>query len=305
MLTCFEFFFPLVYNNFELLESLAYDLVIRQYEQNILYTEMRYSPHLLAKDPQEAFKAVTRGLRRGCRDYGVTVNQILCAINFAPDWSNEIVEMAEANKERFPCAVVAVDIAAGEDHFSRDSPFWKGHYDMCQKAKKLGINITIHAGETPNSQENVRKAVELYGANRIGHAYKTIKHPELIKMLKDRKIHIEVCPTSSKETGGWTKTQWTEHPACVFRNNGLSISLNSDDPAVFNTSLTWQIRIAMKKMKWDKWDVISVIGDSIDAAFLSNEEKERLRKRLGDLSSWKSLPEFSDRVHFEQLKFET
>lgn len=238
MLTCFEFFFPLVYDNFGLLESLAYDFVVRQYEQNIIYTEMRYSPHLLSKDPKESFNAITRGLRRGCRDYNVTVNQILCAINFAPDWSNEVVDMAAENKERYPCAVVAVDVAAGEDHFSRDSPLWKGHYDMCQKAKKLGLNITIHAGETPGSQENVRKAIEEYGAKRIGHAYKTIKHPELLKMLKEKNMHIEVCPTSSVETGGWKKTRWTAHPACVFRNHGLSISLNSDDPAVFNTSLT-------------------------------------------------------------------
>mmetsp|Transcript_10662 Transcript_10662/g.25751 ORF Transcript_10662/g.25751 Transcript_10662/m.25751 type:complete len:452 (+) Transcript_10662:99-1454(+) len=299
MLTCFEFFFPLVYNNFGLLESLAYDLVVRQYEQNIVYTEMRYSPHLLAKDPQEAFNAVTRGLRRGCRDYDVTVNQILCAINFAPDWSNEVVDMAAANKESYPCAVVAVDIAAGEDHFSRDSPFWKGHYDMCQKAKKIGLNITVHAGETPDSQENVRKAIEEYGATRIGHAYKTIHHPELIKMLKEKNIHVEVCPTSSVETGGWKKTHWTEHPACVFRNHGLSISLNSDDPAVLNTSLTWQFRVAMKKMQWDKSDVTSVIQDSIDAAFLSRGEKERLRKRLRDSTSWKNSPEFTDRVHYE------
>ena len=60
----------------------------------------------------------------------------------------------------------------------------------------------------------------------------------------------------------------------------------------------------MKKMHWDKSDVISVIGDSIDAAFTSNKEKEELRKRLSESSSWKTSPEFSDRVHFETLKLD-
>lgn len=324
MLTCFEFFFPLVYDNFDLLEALAYDFVARQYEQNIVYTEMRYSTHLLAKDPQKAFDAVTRGLRNGCKEYGITVNQILCAINFAPDWSDEVVDMAKANEKNFPCAVVAVDIAGGEQHFARDSPLWKGHFDMCQKAKELGLNITVHAGETPDSADNVRKAIEEYGATRIGHAYKTTDHPELLELMKKKKIHVEVCPTSSVETGGWRKTNWMEHPACVFRKHGIPISLNSDDPAVFNTSMTvssasfsfklaiihcaqtrfvgplqWQMRIAMQEMKWGKSEITSVVEHSIDAAFISDEEKEKLRKKVRDSSSWKDLPAFTDRVQYE------
>lgn len=233
MLECFQFFFPLVYDNFVLLEQLAFDFVKRQHEQNVIYTEVRYSPHLLAKDPCKAYEAVTRGLRKGCAKFMIDVNQILCAISFSPDWSTDIVEMANRYRENFPCAVVAIDIAAGEDHFSSDS-----HLKMCQKAKELGVNMTIHAGETPGSADNVRKAIVDYGATRIGHAYRTTSHPDILEMLKSKGIHVEVCPTSSVETGGWEKTEWIQHPACTFRNHGISISLNSDDPAVFNTSLT-------------------------------------------------------------------
>jgi len=55
-----------VYNNFELLEHLAYDFIKRPHEQNVIYTEVRYSPHLLAKDPRKAHQSITKGLRRGC-----------------------------------------------------------------------------------------------------------------------------------------------------------------------------------------------------------------------------------------------
>ena len=82
MLTCFEFFLPVVRDNLEFLEDLAYDFVKRQHEQNVVYTEVRYSPHFFAKDPETAYYTVTRGLRRGCKDYRITVNQILCSINF-------------------------------------------------------------------------------------------------------------------------------------------------------------------------------------------------------------------------------
>jgi adenosine deaminase len=238
MLTCFEFFFPLVFDNIPLIESLAHDFVERQYEQNVIYTEVRYSPHLLAKDPFKALEAVTRGLRRGCQKFGVDVNQIMCAINFSPDWSQDIVHMADKFRSDFPCAVVGIDIAAGEDHFSPESSLWHGHFGMCQRAKELGINITLHAGETPESAENVRKAILEYGATRVGHGYRITKHPEIVDIVKSNNTHLEVCPTSSVETGGWKKTEWTKHPGSFFRDNGISISLNSDDPAVFNTSLT-------------------------------------------------------------------
>ena len=298
MLTCFEFFFPLVYDNFELLEHLAFDFVQRQYEQNVIYTEVRYSPHLLAKDPRKSFQAITRGLRNGCEKYNIIVNQILCAINFGPQWSSDVVEMADQHRRDFPCAVVGVDVAAGEDHFSEDSPLRKEHFDMCQKAKELGLNITLHAGETPNSAQNVQKAIEEYGAKRIGHAYHITEHPQIMDLVKDQNIHLEVCPTSSVETGGWEKTDWRDHPACIFRDNELSISFSSDDPAVFNTSLTWQYRIALKKMRWEEEDIMETLEAAIEAAFLPKEEKMKLRQKVKEYSV-NDNPAFTDRVHYD------
>lgn len=298
MLTCFEFFFPLVHNNLPLLEELAYDFVKRQKEQNVIYTEVRYSPHLLANDPKEAHHAITKGLRRGCAECNVLVNQILCAINFCPDWSDQVVEMANAHRSDYPCAVVGVDVAAGEDHFSRNSPFHEGHYRMCQRAKDLGINLTIHAGETPGSADHVRLAIEEYGAARIGHAYKIADREDLIELVRDKGIHIEICPTSSIETGGWKKTVWREHPGNGYWRRGLPLSLSSDDPAVFNTSLAWQYRIAMKKMGWDMSDILSMIDKAIDAAFVDDDVKSGLRQ---ELATWKlnDNPSFDDRVHYD------
>ena len=298
MLTCFEFFFPLVYDNETLLEELAFDFVRRQHEQNVIYTEVRYSPHLLAKDPIKSLGAVTKGLRRGCEQFHRTVNQILCAICFFPDWSNDVVNLAEKHRNDFPCAVVGIDIAAGETHFDKDSPYRKGHYDMCQRAQELGLNITIHAGETPNSAQNVQTAIEKYGAHRIGHAYKIADHKDIMDFVRDRKVHIESCPTSSAETGGWTKTDWKHHPANGFRDHGIQLSLSSDDPAVFNTSLTWQYRIAMKRMGWSKEEVMAMLEKAIEGTFLDQVGKDSLRQKV---QKWKFGENsfFQDRVHYD------
>ena len=299
MLNCFEFFLPLVYDNFTLLEELAFDFVCRQFEQNVIYTEVRYSPHLLStKEPAKAFAAITQGLRRGCKQFSVTVNQILCAICFVPDWSKEIVALADEHRQDFPCAVVGIDIAAGETHFEEDSPYRQGHYEMCQMAREMGLNITIHAGETPDSAQNVPTAIEQYGARRIGHAYRIANRQDILDLVRDKKIHIESCPTSSVETGGWQKTDWKEHPANRFRDYGISLSLSSDDPAVFNTSLTWQYRIALKKMGWQKSDILNMLQDAIEASFLDDDGKENLRR---EIKEWKVHDNFAfqDRVHYD------
>lgn len=198
MLLCFEFFTPLVYNNFGLLEHLACDFVRRQFEQNVVYTEVRYSPQLLAEDPRLAHKAVTKGLRRGCEMFPeCIVNQLLCGINFCPQWASDVIDMAIEFRNDFPCAIVGVDVAAGEDHFAPDSPFHQDHLDMCRKAMEHGIPITLHAGEVPESKHNVPKAILKYGAKRIGHGYSTSADAETMALVKSKNIHFEACPTSS------------------------------------------------------------------------------------------------------------
>jgi adenosine deaminase len=315
MLLCFEFFIPLVYDNFVLLEHLALDFCRRQYEQNVVYTEVRYSPQLLSSDARAAHQAITKGLRKGCRQYSnIIVNQILCGINFRPQWASEVVDMAMEFRHDFPCAVVGIDIAAGEDHFDTDSPFHQAHLDMCRKAVQHKIPITLHAGEVPQSKRNVPKAIHLYGARRIGHGYAVSGCDETMALVRSKKIHFEACPTSSVETGGWVKTNttdWRDHPACILRNNAIPISLSSDDPAVFNTSLTWQWRIAMKKMGWNKDDVLQVLHDAIDASFAPNSQKETARQAIrqwailkeggGTLEEEEEQPhlDFRDRVHYD------
>mmetsp|Transcript_11399 Transcript_11399/g.18899 ORF Transcript_11399/g.18899 Transcript_11399/m.18899 type:complete len:427 (+) Transcript_11399:84-1364(+) len=292
MIKCFEIFTPLVRGNLQLIEDLAYDFVRRQAEQRVVYTEARYSPHLLAagasltgNDPVDArpvVDAVTQGLRRGSTDFGIVVNQILCCICWRPDWADDVVELASKRRDDFPCAVVAVDIAAGEEHFDAANfqHLHEPHLRAMKKAQRLNVNITMHAGEVAGG-ENVLAAIRQYGATRIGHGYRAVDNSEVMKELKDKNIHIETCPTSSRETGGWdfkngTK-DWTKHPCLSMIENGLSVSFNSDDPAVFNTSLSWQYRTVIAKMKAKKEILLAATKAGIDAAFCSEEEKQTYR----------------------------
>ena len=310
MIKCFEIFLPIVRGNFLLLHDMAYDFCKRQADQNIIYTEVRYNPHLLASngsfvksekddivDPRPVIDAVTTGLRDGEEKFGIQVNQILCCIAWRPDWADEIVELANERRNSFPCAVVGVDIAAGEEHFDETAfpNLFNPHYEAFQKAKKLDLNVTLHAGEVAHA-DNISKAVEIYGAQRIGHGYQINDQKELMRQMKDKKIHFEVCPTSSVETGGWVyddedvspvlsspkkqQKDWKKHPAVTMIDNGINIGFNSDDPAVFNTSLTWQLRIAHKKMGLTRETIWNSILHSVNATFLNDKDKQQLKKRI-------------------------
>mmetsp|Transcript_10626 Transcript_10626/g.13454 ORF Transcript_10626/g.13454 Transcript_10626/m.13454 type:complete len:442 (-) Transcript_10626:218-1543(-) len=291
MIKCFEHFIPIVRGDLDFIEALAIDFVKRQASQNIVYTEVRYSPHLLAEggdytgnhvvDAEPVIDAVTRGLRRGEKEYGVKVNQILCCIAWRPDWADDVINLAYKQQNNFPCAVVGVDIAAGEEHFDKKNYPQLDHSKAFQRAKELNLNITIHAGEVGET-EFVKRAVNEYGASRIGHGYRIALDSKCMDEMKQKGIHFEACPTSSLETGGWDfegedSRSWKEHPVVSMINHGLSVGFNSDDPAVFDTSLTWQLRIALGKMGLEKSSVSRSLYNSIEAAYINEEEKRTLK----------------------------
>lgn len=294
MIKAFEIFLPLVRGNLELLEVLAEDFCKRQAQQHVIYTEMRYSPHLLAKggsldgdtatlvDADPVVDAITRGLRRGQEVYGIKVNQILCCITWRPDWADDVVRLAQERRNDAPCAVVGVDIAAGEEHFDvvANPHLHHPHKQAMERAQSLGIPITLHVGEVSDGDSYIHAAIDDYGASRIGHGYRM--SPDMMKLCKDRGIHVEVCPTSSVETGGWqyeTK-DWKDHPVVHMVRQEVPVSLNSDDPSVFDTSVTWQWRIALGKMGLTVEQVKQTTRNAIDAAFLSDQEKRELHEQV-------------------------
>jgi len=288
MLDCLSRFLPAVRGDLKTLEEIGARFVAAQAAQGIVYTEVRYSPHLLTGgdifgpgqvvDPEPAFAAVTRGLRKGCKAHGVVVNQIICCISFQPAWSLQCVEMAAKHRKDFPCAVVGVDVAAGE---VGDDP--KGHEDAFALAKELGLKITVHAGEV-GGPENVRHAVFDFGAHRIGHGYAMTRDaPGLAEIVREG-AHFEVCPTSSLETGAWTSKEgvpnWPQHPLLTMLEAGAKVSINSDDPTVFDTSLSEELLLCIRKMKLTREQVVQMTLSAVESAFGDDEELTRIRQRI-------------------------
>jgi adenosine deaminase len=106
------------------------------------------------------------------------------------------------------------------------------------KAKKAGMHITVHSGESPQPQSAqwVKDSIDILGAERIGHGVQIIRNPEIMTYLRDKKIPLEICPISNWLTQAFPN--YEDHPIRQLINAGLLVTINSDDPGVFATTLS-------------------------------------------------------------------
>ncbi|CAE7705871.1 ada, partial [Symbiodinium pilosum] len=132
--------------------------------------------------------------------------------------------------------------------------------------------------------ENVRHAVFDFGAHRVGHGYAMTRDaPGLAEIVREG-AHFEVCPTSSLETGAWSFSEaappWPQHPLAAMLAAGAKVSINSDDPTVFDTSLTAELLLCLREMKLTREQVVQLTLSAVDAAFGDDEELTRIRRRI-------------------------
>jgi len=292
MLTIFYRYLPLVSGRLELLEELAYKFVGFQAASHVVYTEVRYSPHEFfleehKQEPPEGMcrqfvDAVSRGLERGQAEFNVVVRQILCCINFCPQWSLDVVQTAAAARDA-GCGVVGVDLASGETHFEdKTGPLFLGHKAALDWAKDHNIPITVHAGED-GPADNVRVAVEEYHAQRIGHGYHILDDADLYRRLcfgPVPLIHLECCPTSSMLTKNLPAEGWRSHSITRFVKDGASMSISSDDPRVFDICHRHEIVLAQEKMGLSREELRRCTEHALKAAFCDEETRKAVGTRI-------------------------
>ncbi|MEN9722528.1 MAG: adenosine deaminase, partial [Pseudomonadota bacterium] len=114
-----------------------------------------------------------------------------------------------------------------------------------QHAKRAGAKITIHAGES-TGPETIWTAIEDLGANRIGHGVSAIQDPMLVEFLRDRKICLEMCPTSNWLTR--VVPSFEAHPLPALLRAGVPVCINTDDPTLFGTTLPSETTLVRERM---------------------------------------------------------
>lgn len=295
VLVVFYRYLPVIAGRLELLEELAFKFVQFQAESHVVYTEVRYSPHEFFLEEHKAepplgmalkiVEAVTRGLRRGEKEFNVVVRQVLCCICFCPQWSMDVVRTAAAARDA-GLGVVGVDLASGEAHFQDLSgPLHVGHKEALDWAKDNGLPITVHAGED-GPPEHVRIAVDVYHAKRIGHGYHLLDDSELYDRLRSEGLHLECCPTSSLLTKAFVASDaegWGAHPIARFVRDGMSISLSTDDPRVFDICHSSEVTLAIEKIGLTPEQIRHCTEQGLQHAFCDEPTRQTVHERI---SKW-------------------
>jgi len=214
-----------------------------------------------------------RGRERGQRDFGVSLLWIFDAVRqFGTDAAQRVAELAALYRPRN-----VVGFGIGGDENKAAPELFRDVYSYCADHD---LHLTAHAGET-GGPESIWGALNLK-AERIGHGLTAARDPELIEELAGRQVPIEVCITSNLRTGCCETLE--QHPVRSYFDNGLMITLNTDDPAMFRTTLSREYQIAQDAFGFTDEHLRELARNSFEASFLPAE------KKLQMLNSFDGVP---------------
>ena len=242
--------------------------------QQVRYAELTCTPYtsVLPDDPDhgmpiEAYTQALEDARIAAeRDFGIVLRWIY-DIPGESGMPAADATLSFATNHRVD-ALVGFGLGGPEIGVSR--PQFKPHFDA---ARRVGLHSVPHAGET-TGPETVWDALRVLGAERIGHGTSAAQDPALLSFLADKRIPLEVCPSSNIATKAVASLD--EHPIRAFRDAGVTISVNSDDPSMFGTSLNQEYEIAARLLDLDEAGVADLARAAVTSSFADPETKADL-----------------------------
>lgn len=244
-------------------------LLERLAAQNVRYAEITFSAGVVLWKKQplaEIFEAMLGAANDFCSSSPLRVGWVFDAIrHFGPDHAREVLGWSRIFRDD---GVVAFGI--GGDEVRGPAKLFARVFD---EARDLGLHTTAHAGEAAGP-ESVREAVELLRAERIGHGLTAVRDPALVGLLRDRGVPLEACLSSNVATGAIRRVE--DHPLRSLLNVGALLTLNSDDPAMFGTSLEAEIALAIRAFRLTVREAAGLLRNAVSVSFMSETEKRPL-----------------------------
>lgn len=248
-------------------ELVTYRMMQKLHAQNVLHAEVYVSVgvvHWRGGEFAPLFEGLECGRARGERDFGMSLYWIFDAVrHFGVDEAGRVVDEAIRFRDR---NVVGIGIGGDE---RRAAP--EQFREVYAHAASNGLRTTVHAGENVGP-ESIWGAVRELRANRIGHGLHAIEDPALVRFLAEHQIPVEVCITSNVLTGCCAKLQ--DHPVKRLFDAGVLVTLNTDDPDMFRTSLLNEYQLAQRTFGFSDHEMRELARNSFRASFLPQQKKE-------------------------------
>jgi adenosine deaminase len=248
---------------------IAYEFGADCARQNIRYAEATFSILTNVRYTGLQWQAILEGLNDGrarARDeFGVDWRWVFDIVRDIPDTQDEVVEIALAAREQ---GVVALGLGGSEAGFRADL-FPRSF----QRAREAGLGRVPHSGETAGP-ESIWSTLRLLHPDRIGHGVRCVEDPSLVDHLREHQIPLEVCPTSNVCLGVFP--DYAAHPLRQLWDWGLYITVNSDDPPLFDTDLEREYGILIDHFGFTADELEQVSLNAVRASLLPPSEKAAL-----------------------------
>jgi aminodeoxyfutalosine deaminase len=265
-------------------ETITYNMLRDLAPQGVRHAEAYISVGILyyfaRLDVDEVMAAIERGRLRGERDFGVSLLWIIDAVrHFGLTECARVFTKAASLQRQYPSVV---GIGIGGDEARGPAQDFR---ELYQEAKANGLHLTCHAGESTGPQ-SIWAALNI-GAERIGHALSAQHDPELIEVLAHRQIPLELNITSNLRTGCCPafpgRPAVPDHPVRRYFEEGLMVTLNSDDPPFFGANLLDEYLLAHREFDFPLDQLRELAANSIEASFLPPDRKLAL---LGEVERY-------------------
>lgn len=254
------------------IETVARAFIDGQAAQNIRYTEATYTAytHYWQKGIpfDEQLDALTRAREWGRKERGTLVNWIIDIPRNLADTPEASMQTAEWAVSGMGSGVVALGLGGQEDGYPPEK-----FIEAFAYARQHGLASIPHAGEHVGP-ESIWGAIESLGAERIGHGVRAVEDPELLAFLRESQLPIEVSPTSNVCLG--VVPTFEAHMLPQLLDAGVYVTLNSDDPPMFNTTLTDEFTLAAAAFGWDADTIERLTLNAVNAAVISKMQKALL-----------------------------
>ena len=246
--------------------------------ENVIYAETFISPDHAAEcgiSYDDMISGIASGIDDAERDFGIVGRIIVtCVRHLGPEQGLNVVQTMVDNPHPY---VVGFGMGGDENAFTIEE-----YTPVYNIAANAGYACTVHAGEICGP-DSVWDAINYLPISRIGHGVKSVYDEKLISELINRKIHLEICPGSNLALSLFPN--WESHPLLTIMNKGISISLNSDDPPFFNTTVGKEYQNSAKNFNLNAEDLKQISLMAMEASFADIKTKSRLIEEIKKFQS--------------------
>ena len=250
----------------------SYETVAKAAEEGTRYLELRFAPLLSETEnlpAEKIIEAAVAGLQKAMKEHHIDAGFILCGMRHFHEKQN--MRTLDLAKKYLHNGVCGLDLAGDESAFPNEQ-----FASYFQKAAKYDVPFTIHAGECGRS-ENIKLAVQ-YGAKRIGHGIAMRGDTDLQNTLIKHGVGVEMCPSSNMQTKA--VSNWACYPFREFLEQGLAISINTDNRTVTNTTMTKELQVLQKQCHLTKQEAGALMKQAIDISFAEESIKKMIQEEI-------------------------